>query len=117
MSESSEPRGGAPAGFARFGAELEVLLVTKGHPFERDPFFAVFAALAVRGEMFSRRDWSHPPGEALGGSTSEALPHAPDPIQDGSGIQLEWKPDTTRRGMWTSASGSSATLAASRITR
>ena len=42
MSDETEPRRGAPAGFLRFGAELQVLLVTKGHPFERDPFFAVF---------------------------------------------------------------------------
>lgn len=29
-------------GFLRYSADLEVLLVTKGHPFERDAFFAVF---------------------------------------------------------------------------
>ena len=29
-------------GFIRHGALLNVLLVTKGHPFERDAFFAVF---------------------------------------------------------------------------
>ena len=33
-----------------------------------------------------------------------------------AGIQLEWKPDTTRRGIWISASGASPTFAASRIT-
>ena len=31
-------------GFLRYGAALNVLVVTKGHPFERDPFFAVFDA-------------------------------------------------------------------------
>jgi type 1 glutamine amidotransferase len=29
-------------GFLRYGSELEILLVTKGHPFERDAFFSVF---------------------------------------------------------------------------
>ncbi|MDJ0849208.1 MAG: ThuA domain-containing protein [Myxococcota bacterium] len=29
-------------GFIRYGADLNVLVVTKGHPFERDAFFAVF---------------------------------------------------------------------------
>jgi len=29
-------------GFLRYGADHEVLLVTKGHPFERDAFFGVF---------------------------------------------------------------------------
>ncbi len=33
-----------PMGFLRYDADLEVLLVTKGHPFERDAFFAVFDA-------------------------------------------------------------------------
>lgn len=28
----------------RYGADLNVLVVTKGHPFERDPFFAMFEA-------------------------------------------------------------------------
>ena len=31
-------------GFLRYGCTLEALLVTKGHPFERDPFFALFDA-------------------------------------------------------------------------
>ena len=26
----------------RYGAGIEILVVTKGHPFERDPFFAIF---------------------------------------------------------------------------
>ncbi len=30
--------------FIRYGADLNVLLVTKGHPFLRDPFFAIFDA-------------------------------------------------------------------------
>jgi type 1 glutamine amidotransferase len=42
----TEPTGRGPAatptGFLRYGADLEVLVVTKGHPFERDAFFAVF---------------------------------------------------------------------------
>lgn len=37
-----EKRAARPTGYLRYGAELEVLLVTKGHPFERDPFFDVF---------------------------------------------------------------------------
>jgi type 1 glutamine amidotransferase len=31
-----------PTGFLRYGADLEVLVVTKGHPFEHDAFFSVF---------------------------------------------------------------------------
>jgi type 1 glutamine amidotransferase len=31
-------------GLLRYSADLEVLLITKGHPFERDAFFAVFEA-------------------------------------------------------------------------
>lgn len=43
MSESSDRvPAAAPAGFLRYGAGLEVLLATKGHPFERDAFFSVF---------------------------------------------------------------------------
>jgi type 1 glutamine amidotransferase len=43
MTERSERRSpGQPMGFLRYGADLEVLVVTKGHPFERDAFFAVF---------------------------------------------------------------------------
>jgi hypothetical protein len=29
-------------GFLRYGSELEILIVTKGHPFERDAFFSIF---------------------------------------------------------------------------
>ena len=31
--------------FIRYGADLDILVVTKGHPFERDPFFAIFDSL------------------------------------------------------------------------
>ena len=42
MSGDEQRAPAMPGGFLRYGAELEVLLVTKGHPFERDPFFAIF---------------------------------------------------------------------------
>ena len=43
MSETKEGSPAAPVtGFLRYGADLEVLVVTKGHPFERDAFFSVF---------------------------------------------------------------------------
>ena len=43
MSEATDARpSGRPTGFLRYGADLEVLVVTKGHPFERDAFFSVF---------------------------------------------------------------------------
>ena len=29
----------------RYGSDLEILVVTKGHPFERDPFFEIFDAI------------------------------------------------------------------------
>lgn len=41
---SGEKRAARPTGYLRYGADLDVLLVTKGHPFERDPFFEVFEA-------------------------------------------------------------------------
>ncbi|MFP8878362.1 MAG: ThuA domain-containing protein [Myxococcota bacterium] len=31
--------------FIRYGSDLEILVVTKGHPFERDPFFGIFDAI------------------------------------------------------------------------
>lgn len=33
----------------RYGSELEILVVTKGHPFERDPFFEIFDAMPAIG--------------------------------------------------------------------
>jgi len=42
MTETKAPRPAQPTGFLRYGADLEVLLVTKGHPFEHDAFFSVF---------------------------------------------------------------------------
>jgi type 1 glutamine amidotransferase len=42
MTEPTERKPAAPAtGVLRYGADLEVLVVTKGHPFERDAFFSV----------------------------------------------------------------------------
>ena len=42
--KSGKERARGPTGFLRYGADLEVLLVTKGHPFERDAFFDIFEA-------------------------------------------------------------------------
>lgn len=79
---------------AQVFADSVTPLLRSSAPFDRDHFWS--ADLAVRGQMFSREGWDHPPGSNLIGWTKQAINSRLVYLQSGDGPATYDSPEYRR---------------------